>query len=176
MVVFFTDFSRAPFKDDFMAKLDTKRGRDALAVRDEPHFARLKKGRFVGFRKGKNGDSWTARYHPDEGKAVSKTLGELSDSFDYDKATEAASAWFTELDNGVTGKTDNGDDATVQIACRRYVEDRRRNKSEDCAHDNDKRFERTVYGSKKHQADPIARVKLAKLRAHHVTAWRNGLE
>src|SRR6267154_6483434 len=86
-----------------MDRIDTVAGRNKLVPRDEPYFDRLSKGRFVGFRKRVSGASWTARYHPEEGKPVSKTLGEHSDAFSYDQATETARAWFKDLDEGVTG-------------------------------------------------------------------------
>jgi hypothetical protein len=35
------------------------------------------------------------------------------------------------------------DGYSVEVACRDYVEDRRHEKNEACAHDADKRFERT---------------------------------
>jgi integrase len=158
-----------------MDRIDTVAGRTRLAPRDEPYFARQAKGRFVGFRKRVSGASWTARYHPDEGKPISKTLAEHSEEFSYDQATEAARAWFKDLDEGVTGKALDGKAATVAVACHRYVEDRRREKSEACAHDNQKRFERTVYGNKRHSVNAIAAVKLSKFRAHHFKTWRNGL-
>jgi integrase len=158
-----------------MARIDTVAGRNKLVQRDDPYFHRLSKGRFVGFRKRLSGASWTARYHPDEGKPVSKTLAEHTDEFSYDQATETARAWFKDLDEGVTGKVLDGKAATVAIACHRYVEDRRREKSEACAHDNQKRFERTVYGGKSHRVNTIAGVKLSKFRAQHFKTWRSGL-
>lgn len=50
---------------------------------------------------------------------------------------------------------------TVEEACRRYAESRP---------DTVGRFTRNVY------SDPIAKVKLAKLRRHHLLAWRRRLE
>jgi integrase len=158
-----------------MNRIDTVAGRARLLPRDEPYFRRESKGRFIGFRKRIGGGSWTARYHPEEGKPVSKTLAEHSDEFSYDQAKAAAEAWFKDLDDGVSGKTPDGKAATVELACRRYVENRRSEKSEACAHDIDKRFERTVYGNAKREANAIATVKLAKFRAVHFTTWRDGL-
>jgi len=44
-----------------------------------------------------------------------------------------------------SGITDDG--YTIEAACKDYVDDRRSEKNEACAHDADKRFERTVYGT-----------------------------
>ena len=51
----------------------------------------------------------------------------------------------------------DGEGYTVEAACRDYVEDRRAEKNEACAHDAAKRFERTVYGT------AFGRVPLARL-------------
>ncbi len=165
------DFTRT-----FPTRLDTKTGRHALLARPAPYFARISRGRFIGFRKLTSGaGSWVARYHADDAKPVSKTLGELSTSLDYDRAVDAAHAWFNELDSGVTSHSDHRE-ATVESACRAYVADRRREKGNDTAQDAHKRFERTVYGDgRKRSKQPIAHVCLSKLRTTHVREWRQSL-
>lgn len=55
---------------------------------------------------------------------------------------------------------------TVEAACRDYVEDRRSEKNAACAHDADKRFERTVYGTS------FGRLPLARLVSLDIKAWR----
>jgi hypothetical protein len=42
--------------------------------------------------------------------------------------------------SGITGMTEEGEVMTVERACRRYVEDRRRVKGDAAANDADKRF------------------------------------
>ena len=163
-------------------RIDTKRGRAALQVRPAPYFEKLAKGRALGYRKlSEVRGTWVARYASDDGRTpdgklklthANKSLAEWSPTFDYDQAVEAARAWFKDMDSGITGVTVDGDVVTVERACRRYVEDRGRVKGEGAANDADKRFERTVYGSKKYARDAIAGMKLAKVRAHHISAWR----
>ena len=98
------------------------------------------------------------------GRKVYKSLGYAEGSFDYDKAKEAAQAWFEAKEAGVLdGAT------TVADACREYVKDRRREKGEECAHDAEKRFDRTVYGT------PFGGIPLAKLRTPRIKEWRDGL-
>lgn len=157
-------------------RIDTLSGRKVLEARPAPYFAKLSKGRYLGLRKQKSGHaSWIARYRDDEGEQWHYPLGELSDVFDYDRAKEAAEIWFKLKEAGITGKTETGENVTVEIACRRYVADRRKNKSEACAHDADKRFERTVYGGAKHGANAVARLALSKFRQHHLRTWRDSL-
>jgi integrase len=155
-------------------RLDTKTGRDALR-RDfpegarEPFWQKVSTGRHLGLRLNKAGESWIARYRDEAGVQHYNALGELTADRGFDQAKVAAETWFKDLDVGVTGKTDEGQVATVKTACERYVKDRRRNASESNAHDADKRFMRTVY------SHSIAALPLSKFRAHHLKAWRDGL-
>jgi len=99
------------------------------------------------------------------GHKVYKALGYASASLDYEKAREAASLWFAAQDAGVLDT-----ETTLQKACEVYVEDRRREKGESCAHDAMKRFERTVYGT------PFGAIALSKLRTPRIKEWRDGLK
>jgi integrase len=55
---------------------------------------------------------------------------------------------------------------SVEAACRDYVEDRRGEKNEACAHDADKRFERTVYGT------AFGATPLTRLVSLDIKSWR----
>lgn len=57
-----------------------------------------------------------------------------------------------------------------RVPCRAYVKNRRTSKSDDCAHDVEKRFERTVYGM------AFGDQKLAKVNAEKVRERRDGLK
>jgi integrase len=127
----------------------------------------LGRGRALGFRKlAPNRGSWIARIRTDESsrKYEYEPLG-FSPELDYVKAKEAAEQWFKLKAEGV--KTDEV--RSVEDACRAYVAERRKSKSDDCGHDAEKRFERTVYGKS------FGQQKLAKLRAPKVREWRDGL-
>jgi len=140
--------------------------RAALQPRREPYWgAPLARGRVLGYRKiaAKRG-SWIARMRNETGHKVYKALGYVAEVNDYEKARGAAMDWFKAQDAGVLN-----DEATVESACRAYVDDRRREKGEECAHDADKRFERTVYGS------PFGRIPLTKLRTPRIKEWRDEL-
>ena len=58
---------------------------------------------------------------------------------------------------------------TIAAVCRGYVRERRSSKSAACAHDADKRFERTVYGT------AFGRLRLSALRAPELREWRDRL-
>lgn len=146
---------------------------------NEPYWGHpLSRGRALGFRKiAADKGSWIARMRSDDSnkKYEYEPLGFTSE-LDYAKAREAADHWFKLKVDGVN----TGDVVTVADACRAYVTERRKSKSEDCAHDAEKRFERSVYGGggkdgKRHKANPISTAPLSKLRAARVREWRDGL-
>ncbi len=55
-----------------MANLSTKTARKELKSRREPHWLRLSKGHYLGFRKGS--DTWIARYSDRDYKQHYKAL------------------------------------------------------------------------------------------------------
>lgn len=144
-----------------------------------PYWKQLKAGRHLGFRKldGER-SSWHARWYghnpnrtdskgnpiPGNGYRF-KDLGDAQ-AMSYDDAVDAALQWFADLDGGVAISKRS---YSVADACREYVEDRRREKGEDCAHDAEKRFERTVFGT------AFGNTELAKLRTPVIKKWREGL-
>jgi integrase len=139
--------------------------RKALRPRREPYWSRIRRGLYLGFRKI-DGDSgaWVARVqHADRSKNY-RSLGYVSDTLDFDAAKAAAESWFKMRESGVTDEV-----VTVEQACAEYVNDRRREKGEACAHDAMKRFERCVFGT------PFGRRPLDKLGTEHIKQWREGL-
>lgn len=145
-----------------MTDLTTVRTREKLAPRREPYWQRLAMGQFLGFRPstiGKGG-TWIARfYDPDTGRKPIRSLGDfghLPPSDRHAAAAKEAREWFDHLSHG-----GSEDDVTIRQVCERYAA-----KRPDAA----TRFGRYVY------ADPIASIKLRKLRKHHIEAWRGRLE
>jgi integrase len=146
------------------------REREKLPVRvHEPYWGggTFDRGRALGYRKiAADRGSWVARMRSDDTskKYLYEPLG--SDlELDYAAAKAKAQAWFDLKDEGV--KTDEVE--TVEAACRAYVANLRAAKREAAAHDAEKRFERTVYGT------AFGRQALAKLPGVKVEEWRDGL-
>lgn len=154
-----------------MAKLDTVRARDALKPRREPHWHRVAKGRYVGFRRMTTGSAgtWIARaLDPTAGKQSYKALGEFSELPDherFDAAQKAAQAWFDHLSKGgAVGPN------TVRTACTRYVTHLRETKGDKAADDADARFKAYVLD------DPrFADTELSALTPLHLEHWRKRL-
>ena len=167
-----------------MLRLDTKTARAKLEVREAPHYIKLAAGRFLGLRKrSEDSQKWTARMRDDSGEQVHALLGELSENFDFDQAVAAARAWFKKHDAGVTGETNDGKPATVEGACREYVADRKRQKGYKTAATAHRIFARRVYGDLKKapatgwaiERDPIAAIRLDKIRGRNLEEWRERL-
>lgn len=133
---------------------------------DEPHWQRLRAGCFVGYRGSKRGGrgNWFARaYEPDSGKYHRKALGDygqLTGNEVFAAAKRDAEAWAAKVESGglCAEKME-----TVSDACRAYLERKPGSIAEGI-------FRRHVFN------DPIAKVRLDKLRRHHLQAWRKRLE
>ncbi len=138
--------------------------RARLKAQREPHWQRLRAGCFLGFRPSKRGGkgTWIARaYDEDAGKYHVKSLGDFGtlsgkEMFAAAKKEAERLADLVEAGGQVRTKIE-----TVADACREYAKTRP---------EAEQRFRRYVYD------DPIARVKLDKLRRRHVKDWRERLE
>lgn len=137
--------------------------RERLKAQREPHWQRLRAGCFLGYRPSKRGGkgTWIARAYDDRGKYQLKALGDfgaLAGNDVFTAARKEAEAFAEKVEAG--GQTTIKIE-TVADACRAYAESRP---------EAAQRFIRYVYG------DAIAKVKLDKLRRHHLREWRNRLE
>jgi len=138
--------------------------RDKLKAQREPHWQRLRAGCFLGFRPSKRGGkgTWIARaYDEDSGKYRLKALGDFggltgNEVFTTAKREAEAFAELVEAGGQVRAKVE-----TVADACKAYAESRP---------EAEARFKRYV------DNDPLAKVKLAKLRRRHLREWRERLE
>jgi integrase len=147
-----------------MADLSKVSERDGLKQRREPHWQRLRPGCFLGYRPSAKGGAgtWIARAYEEETSSYRlRALGSFGDNRPRDRfghAKQAAEAFAGEVERGSIAEEKL---ETVEDACKRFAQ------SHSEAGD---RFRRYVY------SDPIAKVKLAKLRRSHVATWRERLE
>lgn len=138
--------------------------RDALRNQREPYWQRIRPGCFLGYRPSarEGAGTWIARAYDEDQRCYRlKALGGFGalpgrDRFASAKAEAEAFAVLVESGGEVEQKVE-----TVEEVCRRYA---------DSHPDAVGRFKRHVY------SDPIAKVKLAKLRRRHLQAWRKRLE
>lgn len=132
----------------------------------EPHWQRLKAGWYLGYRPSKLGDngSWFARaYDEDNRKYRRKGLGRFKQFTGNDvfSAAKKGAEAFAELVE--TGGIQEEKLETVADACRAYLDEKPGSIAEGV-------FRRHVF------SDPIARIKLEKLRRRHLQSWRKRLE
>lgn len=133
---------------------------------DEPHWQRLRQGVYLGYRpsKKKVGGTWFARFYDAEANRNSrKRLGDYGTLTGHDVFTQAkadAESWAETVESGGERARDM---VTVKDACEAYLEQKPGSIAEGV-------FRRHVY------SDPIAKVKLDKLRRHNLKAWRKRLE
>ena len=137
--------------------------RDQLKARREPYWQRLRIGCFVGYRASKRGKAgtWISRVlDPETSKYRIKSLGDLGKMAKnemFSHAKQETERFSDEIDCGGSPETVL---ETVEDACRQYALN---------SLDAEGRFKRYVYGK------PIARIKLTKLRRHHLREWRQWL-
>lgn len=137
--------------------------REALQPRREPYWQRLSPGRYVGYRPSQREGTgtWIARAYDEDKRGYRlKALGDFADMpardrFVVVKAEAEAFAAMIEAGGHSEVKLE-----TVEDACRAFAAGNP---------EVDKRFKRYVYG------DPIAKVKLAKLRRRHTKDWHQRL-
>lgn len=142
--------------------IKSKSGRSRLSVRREPHWARIRTGLYVGYRKLKEGEgTWIAR-RQENGEKEYRSFGAISSEGAFDDAVKAAIEWNDSLEQGATNKI-----VTVEDACRAYVDHLRMHKSPASAADAEGRFKRLIYGTK------IGHIQLPKLKTTDVKKWLN---
>lgn len=142
--------------------------RDRLKPRkgDEPHWQRLRAGSYIGYRPSKREGrgTWFARaYDTDTAKYRRQPLGDygmFTGNDVFAQAKRDAEAWVDRVESGGV-RAEKVE--TVADACCAYLKVKPGSIAEGV-------FRRHVY------SDPIAKIRLDKLRRHHLTAWRIRLE
>jgi site-specific recombinase XerD len=144
--------------------LSKVKDRESLKPRREPYWQRIRPGCFIGYRPSarEGAGTWIARaYEDDKCKYRLKALGDFGELATKDRFTAAkreAEAFAGVVESG--GHVRKAAE-TVEDACKDYADDN----SEAVG-----RFTRYVY------SDQIAKVKLQRLRKHHLLEWRQRLE
>src|SRR5208282_5702588 len=69
------------------AKLDTRSARTKCEIRREPHWQKISKGCFIGYRRIAGGGTWVARMRDAEGRQHYDALGAADDIRDPDGLT-----------------------------------------------------------------------------------------
>ena len=146
-----------------MADLTSKTKRNALKKRSEPHWMRLSKGCYLGFRRGP--DTWVARLTVRGDKGFTYRYRALP-SGDFDVAKQAAEDWFSVMGSPGARQVRRG---SVRDACETYLTYLREQGREDTAKNAEQRFELIVWN------DILATVPLEDLTRQDFREWRERL-
>ena len=111
------------------AKIDTRSSRSKLIVRREPYWTVMASGCAVGYRKGKKGGTWVARWRASNGKQHYNALGPSDDALDaedltvfsFKEAQEKARAWFAEQEKAAGSDRVQSGPYTVADAMSDYL-------------------------------------------------------
>ena len=157
------------------AKIDSRSARARLSGRREPYWTVMAEGRALGYRKGKKGGTWIARWRDPEGKQHYQTLGAADDALDADgksilscaQAQARARTWFDEQAAAHSGGWIQKGPYTVEDALRHYHAWM------------ESEGKRTVADSRSRAASLIlpalGPLEAAKLTTAKIREWRDGL-
>jgi len=138
----------------------TKRNR--LVPRNEPYWHEVSRGKHVGYRKGKRGGAWVAKFTVTGRGREIKRLGRDSEIASYAEALEAANRWFS----GLGGGSRVG--YTVGNACQAYMDHLRVEKGETAVETARVRIDAHI------KISTLWGTKLSALAPEKITRWRNG--
>lgn len=158
-------------------RIDTVAGRKSLPVRREPYWYRLGAGKTLGARKTTTGIcTWLAKfYDPETRKKTIKNLGDdqtkLADyenkPMDFDRASKAAQAWFTEIQQQRNEGVETTTGYTLQDAIDDYVKHVRANKG-------DKAADLVPGRLTHHLSDRLKNTRVSELTTRAIKNWLNG--
>ncbi len=97
-------------------RIDSRSARQRLAVAREPYWRKIARGRYLGYRRAREGGSWIARYRDEAGEQHYRSLGSADDalhadgttSLTFEQAQERARDWFGQLDGHGTDARKSG--------------------------------------------------------------------
>ncbi|WP_370178060.1 tyrosine-type recombinase/integrase [Alteriqipengyuania sp.] len=138
--------------------------RDRLKCRREPYWQRLRIGCFLGYRPSKKDGpgTWIARaYDPVARRYQLRALGDLGELTKKEMFAAAKREAERHAETVEAGGTLKTRIENVADACRAYAQSRP---------EAEQRFSRLIYD------DPLAHIKLEKLRRRHLLEWRSRLE
>ena len=147
-----------------MPNLSTKTARTKLKMRRDPHWMRLHKYCYLGFRRGP--DTWIARFTTKNDDGSFRYEFRSLDSHDYDSAMQLAEQWFSTMGSSAARVVVRG---SVRDALETYSKYLREQGREATADNADDRFRLIVWD------DPLAEIRLEDLTRQDFREWRERL-
>ena len=154
-------------------KLDTRSARAKLPARKAPYWTAITRGCAVGYRKGKKGGIWLAKYARD-GLRRETAIGPADDVADPDgvtalsfaQAQEAAREWFSRVGREVAGELSHDGPYTVAMAAEEYLEWFRAHR---------RSYRATEYAINAHILPALGKMEVAKLTTARLRTWQSQL-
>lgn len=141
-----------------VSDFNTPTKRERLAPKPEPYWFKISKGRFIGYRKGKNAGSWVAR--------AGKKISTISDdgAMDYDEALKEVITWCERETIGGNRKY------LLQECIADYVKDlARRKKGQSASGQAERRMSSTLN-------DAMKKTEVSKLTTATLEDWLHDLD
>lgn len=156
------------------SKIDTPSARASLQRRREPYWTSLTKGKALGYRKGKKGGTWIARYRDDVGKHHYGSLGAADDAQDADgartlshaQAQDEARKWCSEKARELFDDEAPQGKYTVRDAVEDYIR---------WFDENSRRTQDVQYTFNIHVLPTLGGIELARLTKRRLDKWHKGL-
>lgn len=90
------------------SRIDSRSARLKLPIQAEPHWMKIAKGCFLGYRRNQQGGTWVARFRQETGGQKHSKLGPADDALDadgitalsFEQAQKKAQEWFQLIANG----------------------------------------------------------------------------
>ncbi|MEE9221424.1 MAG: site-specific integrase [candidate division NC10 bacterium] len=154
--------------------LSSPTARAPLPQRREPYWARVARGQYLGYRKGKTGGTWIARWQAPDGAKRYGSIGKADDGrleadgavvLNFDQAQVKARDWFRTTARREAGLEES---LTVLEVIDEYLDYLRREKSALTAYDTQKRAARYIIPT-------LGACRVADLTTVQIRRWRDGL-
>jgi integrase len=156
------------------ARLDTRTARRAIVQGKVTHWSPISRGRAIGYRRGRRGGTWVARFDAENFRREEK-LGEADDALDadgvqildYTQALAKANRFFLTALTEATGESPRGGPYSVSDAVRDYLKSLESRGASD--------HQSAVYDLERNVLPDLGAIKVAKLTRPKLEAWRGKL-
>jgi integrase len=153
------------------SKLDTRTARRAIAQGEATHWMPVSRGRALGYRRGRRGGTWAARFFAENFRREQK-LGEADDVheadgvqiLDFEQALEKANRFFLTALTEATGEAPRGGPYSVYVAVQDYLKSLENREAAD--------YQSAVYDLTRNVLPELGALKVTKLTRPKLEAWR----
>lgn len=152
-------------------KLDSRTARRAIPQGKATHWQPISRGRSLGYRRGRRGGTWVARFDAENFRREQK-LGEADDVLDsdgvqifsYEQALQKASKFFLSALTEATGETPRGGPYSVHTAVQDYLKSLASRSAPD--------YQGAVYDFDRNVLPQLGAIEVTRLTRPRIESWR----